>query len=257
MQTDKGERIYAIGDIHGRYDLLRRLLRQIKAHHSSLPRAERVRIIVLGDFVDRGPDSARVLKLLLRISRRTDIVVCLLGNHEDLMLDALAGMERAQSAWLRLGGDATLQSFGITLDILGALDSRAAAALMRAAVTQPAIDWMRTRPLMIRSGDYIFCHAGLRPGTPIWQQTREDLLWIRGEFLESSDPFEGAVVVHGHSISTEVEQLENRIGIDTGAYRTGVLTALYLEGLERTIISTGIVSRSVPADLADPLPRGE
>ncbi|WP_340318207.1 metallophosphoesterase [Rhizorhabdus argentea] len=242
MQTAKGERIYAIGDIHGRYDLLRRLLLQIKAHHLSLPRAERVRIMVLGDFVDRGPDSARVLKLLFGISRRTDILVCLLGNHEDLMLDALAGMERAQSAWLRLGGDATLQSFGITPDMLGAVDPRAAAALMRSAITQPAIDWMRTRPLMMRSGNYIFCHAGLRPGTPILQQTREDLLWIRGDFLESTERFEGSVVVHGHSISAEVEQLENRIGIDTGAYRTGVLTALYLEGRERAIISTGIPS---------------
>ena len=109
---------------------------------------------------------------------------------------------------------------------------------MRAAVTQPVIDWLRRLPLISRSGDYLFCHAGLRPGIPIARQEPQDLLWIREEFLNSTKPFDGAMVVHGHNIAAEVDMRQHRIGIDTGAYRTGALTALFAEGRNREILST-------------------
>jgi serine/threonine protein phosphatase 1 len=236
--TSAGERIYAIGDIHGRYDLLLRLLAKIQSHHASLPNPKHLRIIVLGDFIDRGPKSANIVHLLQNATIETETLTVLLGNHEDLMLSSLAGDGEALSAWLRYGGDATLASFGIDPSAMLRLGPRAAAAAMREVIAQPLIDWLRTRPVMTRSGDYIFCHAGLRPGVPVADQSREDLLWIGADFLESSERIENSVVVHGHSTFTTVEQRANRIGIDTGAYHTGVLTALYLEGTERAIFST-------------------
>jgi len=236
--TSAGERIYAIGDIHGRYDLLLRLLAKIQSHHASLPNPKHLRIIVLGDFIDRGPKSANIVHLLQNATIETETLTVLLGNHEDLMLSSLAGDGEALSAWLRYGGDATLASFGIDPAAMLRLGPRAAASAMREVIAQPLIDWLRTRPVMTRSGDYIFCHAGLRPGVPVADQSREDLLWIGADFLESSERIENSVVVHGHSTFTTVEQRANRIGIDTGAYHTGVLTALYLEGTERAIFST-------------------
>jgi serine/threonine protein phosphatase 1 len=236
--TSAGERVYAIGDIHGRYDLLLTLLGKIQIHHASLPKPKNLRLIILGDFIDRGPESANIIHLLQNATIETDMLTVLLGNHEDLMLNSLAGDGEAQTAWLRYGGDATLSSFGIDPTEMLRLGPRAAAAAMRKVIAQPVIDWLRTRPVMTRSGDYIFCHAGLRPGVPVAEQAREDLLWIGADFLESSERFENSVVVHGHSTFTTVEQRTNRIGIDTGAYRTGVLTALYLEGTERATFST-------------------
>lgn len=237
-ETADDERIYAIGDIHGCYDLLRGLLDKIAQHQASLPRPSRLRLVILGDFIDRGPASARVIQLLRSAGENTDALTVLLGNHEEMMLNALAGDAEAKHAWLRHGGEATLASFGLDPADVQSIEARAAAAMMREAVTQPVIDWLRTRPVMARSGDYVFCHAGLRPGVPIADQARDDLLWIRDDFLKADAPIERSVVVHGHSIAASVEQYPHRIGIDTGAYRTGILTAIYLEGSARAILST-------------------
>ena len=131
----------------------------------------------------------------------------------------------------------TLASYGIPLPA-EPYDEEAVAVALRAAVPRPIRHWLAGLPLTARSGDYFFCHAGVRPGVPLKRQSAQDLLWIRREFL-SDDSDHGAVVVHGHSIASDVEWRDNRIGIDTGAYRTGRLTALYLEGTEREIIATG------------------
>lgn len=234
--TAKGDRIYAIGDIHGRLDLLRDLVDMIDSHDASLPPARRSHILVLGDVVDRGPDSAEVIRYLRRLVRKGRATV-LLGNHEEMMLRAIDGEPGVMRAWLRFGGDATLRSFGIEPPS-GEFDPIMLAKELVDHVPERWVNWLRNLPLSGRSGDYFFCHAGVRPGVNIAKQTRSDLLWIRDEFL-ASDAALGVVVVHGHSISPDVELRHNRIGVDTGAYRTGMLTAAYLEGRMCGILSTG------------------
>lgn len=239
--TQRGERIYAIGDVHGCYDQLREIIAKVEAHNASLPPAESLHVILLGDLVDRGPGSADVLRYLHDVCSRTDQLIVLQGNHEELMLKALDGEQGMLRAWMRIGGDATLRSFGIEPPARED-DPRTALERIRAAIPAEWLQWLRRLPLTARSGDYFFCHAGVRPGVPLKRQTRADLLWIRDEFLEDDQTRHEAIVVHGHSVAANVEMRTNRIGIDTGAYRTGVLTALYLEGDQRGFLSTeGVV----------------
>lgn len=233
--TDRGERVYAIGDIHGRLDLLHEILIKVEAHDASLPAPRSRHIILLGDLVDRGQDSKSVLNYVYDVSRRTDSFVTLRGNHEQVMLQALDGEPGVLRPWLRMGGDETLRSFGIEPDAYQS-DGEVIAEAKR-AIPAHLLDWLRELPLTARSGDYFFCHAGVRPGVPLRRQAPIDLLWIREEFLQSDESY-GAVIVHGHSVYNSVEMHANRIGIDTGAYRTGVLTALYLEGSARKTFST-------------------
>jgi serine/threonine protein phosphatase 1 len=245
----KNERIYAIGDIHGRADLLRWLLDEIGDHVAAQTVPASTYVVVIGDLIDRGPESAEVLRLLQNAQSHTDRLVVLLGNHEQLMLRALEGDRQTFSTWMRVGGIQTLESFGLDSSILEVPFERAIADI-RAAVPREILEWLNSLPLTARSGDYLFCHAGVRPGVPINRQDREDLLWIRHEFLNDESDH-GAVVVHGHSISSDVQVRSNRIGIDTGAYRTGVLTAVYLERTDRKIIS---VSNAAGVCVRDLLP---
>lgn len=237
-----GERVYAIGDVHGRLDLLEELVAAIRADNASRGPA-RVRIILVGDIIDRGPESAAIVDRCMAFTARTDSFVVLKGNHEAMMVDALRGDYIALALWLRHGGTAALQSWGVAEDVIAA---GASPALIRAARDQVPANvaaWLAALPLMLRVGDYLFVHAGIRPGRPIEDQTADDLLWIRGEFLES-EADEGFIVVHGHSISDDgVVVRPNRIGIDTGAYRTGVLSALAVEGDRRWILATGAAIR--------------
>ena len=233
--TRAGDRIYAIGDVHGCYELLRRLLDKIEAHTASLPPARSPYVVLLGDLIDRGDRSADIIHLARSIQRHTPRFLVLQGNHEEMMVAAYEGDLNAVRPWLEFGGDATLRSFGITLPG-DAADVREIVAAMRAAIPEDLIDWMRNLPVTAQSGDYFFCHAGIRPGVRIKRQNREDLIWIRDDFLEDRRDH-GVMVVHGHSVTTTTEFLSNRIGIDSGAFRTGVLTALYLEGSERELLT--------------------
>lgn len=239
--TKDGERIYAIGDIHGRYDLLRELLATISAHARALPPAKTF-LVILGDMIDRGEQSADVLKYLINVQEGSDGLIVLMGNHEELMLRAMQREPGMLRAWMRIGGEATLRSFGLTPPSRDD-DPEESARRVAQAVPPQWVEWLKTLPLVARSGDYFFCHAGIRPGVALNRQSRADLLWIRDEFLEDPEP-QGVVVVHGHSIAAEVEMRSNRIGIDTGAYKTGVLTALYLEGTARETLSTAGPTRS-------------
>lgn len=242
--TDKGERIYAIGDIHGRYDLLKEMLGLIRAHHEAREPVSSLHIVLLGDLIDRGPDSARVLQWIYNVQQRSPGMIVLSGNHEDLMVRSLNGDAATFRVWMRTGGDATLRSFGIEPPERD-VDPRLAIKQLRAEVPRNLLSWVSKLPLTARSGDYLFCHAGIRPGVALSNQKRADLLWIRDEFLGDADDH-GVVVVHGHSIAEEVEMMDNRIGIDTGAYKTGRLTAVYLEGSEREILTaTGRPMRAV------------
>lgn len=233
---DSGERIYAIGDVHGRYDLLQILLAKIRDHSDSLPPTPSLYVIIIGDMIDRGPQSAEVLALVHDLHRTSDHVIALLGNHEDAMLQALDGDVDALRGWLAVGGGETLASFGIARLQPGE-DPHAYIRRARDAVPRDWIAWLRRLPLSVRSGDYHFVHAGIRPGISLDSQTRADMLWIREDFLSDSRDH-GAVVVHGHTITATVQMCSNRIGIDTGAYRTHHLSALYLEGTNRDVLVT-------------------
>lgn len=240
----KGDAIYAVGDIHGRYDLLKVMTDMIDRHAAAYRPDESYHIIFLGDVIDRGPDSARVIRSLRALSKQKKATV-LLGNHEDAMLRVIDGEPGMMTQWLKFGGDATLQSFGITPPV-DAGDYPQTTREMREAIPEKYVDWLRRRPISVRSGDYLFCHAGIRPGVDLNRQKSRDMLWIRDEFLDS-DETHGVVVVHGHSISPDVELRHNRIGIDTGAYKTGVLTAAFLIGSTCHILST---ENTVDAELA-------
>jgi serine/threonine protein phosphatase 1 len=235
--TAPGDRIYAIGDVHGCLDLLAELLDRIADHDAARPAAQATHVILLGDVIDRGPDSAGVLGLARERQLAGDALLMLLGNHEEMLLRAQEGDREMLRAWMRLGGRDTLRSFGVE-EVPEGADTATLADLVRRAVPHRWTEWLRDLPLTARSGDYFFCHAGIRPGVPLARQSRRDLLWIREEFMD--DPRDhGAVVVHGHTIVPRVEMLANRINLDTGAYRSGVLSALYLEGTTQALIQTG------------------
>lgn len=233
-----GTAIYAIGDIHGRADLLGEMHRRIAADAQDSA-AERRVLVYLGDYIDRGPHSAGVIDLVLDDTPAGFEVVPLLGNHERLMLEFLDNVRHA-ALWLRNGGDATLQSYGIEPGVGPHVDVAPLLDLQMALVEcLPArhLEFLQSLRLHHAEGDYFFAHAGVRPGVALESQREEDLIWIRELFLNSPADH-GRVVVHGHTIRPEPEFRPNRIGIDTGAYYTGHLTCLALEGTKRRIIST-------------------
>jgi serine/threonine protein phosphatase 1 len=231
-----GERIYAIGDIHGRLDLLYELLTKIRAD-LAMRTAMQTRYVILGDIIDRGPQSRDVLEVLAGL--RLPNLVVLKGNHEAALIDARRGNHDAAKFWATFGGLATLASFGVDVALLDHADSHAIIDLVQAAISDELADWLDELPISFTSGDYFFVHAGIRPGVPIAKQSESDLLWIRDAFLNSRTDH-GRMIVHGHSVNPGgIEFTPNRIGIDTGAYRTGRLSAIGLEGDEAWSLQTG------------------
>jgi serine/threonine protein phosphatase 1 len=230
-------RAFAIGDVHGRLDLLRALLGQIEAERRARP-CRRDYIVFLGDLVDRGPDSRGVIELVMNELPRDVIPAFLMGNHEEMVLRVLGGDLGPLWDWLDYGGYAFAQSYDVEVGRLPAMKREQAAALIRAAVPDAHIKFLEGFIDSFRFGDYLFVHAGIRPGTPIDKQELRDLRWIRDEFL-TSEADHGVVVVHGHTVTLEPDERPNRIGIDTGAYATGVLTALVVHGENRSFISVG------------------
>lgn len=231
-----GRRVYAVGDIHGRLDLLDAALAGIVADDAGRAPAETT-LIFLGDLVDRGPASAGVIERLRTLASYGGDVRFLLGNHEEVFLLALDGDVQAVRLFCRIGGHETLMSYGVSDDAFEGLDYPEVADRLQALVPPAHRDFLASFEALIEIGDYAFVHAGVRPGIPFAEQTPEDLRWIREPFLDHRGMLE-KVVVHGHTISTEVEFRPNRIGIDTGAYRTGRLTALGLEGEDRWIVGS-------------------
>ncbi len=207
----------------------------IGEHSARLPPPTSLHLIFVGDLIDRGRDSARVLEFLYDLQTRSDRVVVLLGNHEEAMLRALGGDLATLRGWLNVGGRDTLRSFGIDPPDPDD-DMRDFLRRARSTIPRQWVQWMQRLPLTAQSGDYFFCHAGIRPGVPLRRQVREDLLWIRDDFLDDESEH-GAVIVHGHSIEPTVQFRANRVGIDTGAYRTGRLSAVYLEGSHSEVLT--------------------
>lgn len=231
-------RAYAIGDIHGRLDLLDALIEKIAdddQQRASTPTS----LIFLGDYVDRGPSSRQVIDYVLRLKQYWQDVSCLMGNHEQVFAMALDGDEQALRFFTRdgVGGRETLLSYGATQEQLDTMTLGELRDWLMNIVPQAHRDFLASLRDRMVIGDYAFVHAGVRPGIPIDEQEPADLFWIREEFLSSDEPH-SHMVVHGHSISEDVQQFENRIGIDTGAFATGRLTAIGLEGTEQWFLST-------------------
>jgi serine/threonine protein phosphatase 1 len=233
-----GELIYAVGDIHGRYDLMKSLLAAVTRDAALRTRGRQPLLIFCGDYIDRGPQSAEVLEALVWLRQRGDLQVHLLkGNHEQTLLHFLEQPLRA-AVWQQFGGAQTLLSYGVTPphphDDPAELVRARNALLER--MPSSHLRLLERLELMLVIGDYAFVHAGVRPDTPLASQQEEDLLWINGEFLEQAGPFE-KVIVHGHSW-TDVQPalLGHRIGLDTGAYSTGVLTAVRLDGGDVAVV---------------------
>ncbi|MFZ5704581.1 MAG: metallophosphoesterase family protein [Pseudomonadota bacterium] len=232
----EGQRWYAIGDIHGRYDLLDDLLRRIDRDDEMRGETD-TRLLFLGDYVDRGPDSAAILDLMIKLDTGDDRVVFLGGNHEEVLLAVAEGNRKAAALFHKMGGRETLLSYGAAAADYDKADPAGVIDLVRAHVPEPHLSWLRRLRHSFRAGDYYFAHAGIRPGIPLDQQQGSDLRWIRGEFLDDNGDH-GPIIVHGHSVRSEVEERTNRIGIDTGAYASGRLTALGLERDERWLLQT-------------------
>jgi serine/threonine protein phosphatase 1 len=233
----QAQRVYAIGDVHGRFDLFRQLMGLIRIDHIQRA-AVRTKIIVLGDIIDRGPDSARLVHGCMNLSRSNDGFVVLKGNHEEMMVQALTGDIDAYRVWLHFGGRETLKSWNVdpihTTETPTKGDLKAAAKM----VGKEVIAWLDDLPLYHRHDDFLFVHAGIRPSVPMRRQDSSDLLWITDEFL-SSKVDHGVIVIHGHSITEAGPDVRsNRIGIDTGAYRTNRLTAIGVEQRDTWFLNT-------------------
>ncbi|MCZ6587076.1 MAG: metallophosphoesterase [Alphaproteobacteria bacterium] len=232
-----GTVVYAIGDIHGRLDLLQRLEAKIQ-HDAAGLGADRRLIVCLGDYIDRGDNSYGVIEHLLQEPPESFERICLTGNHEAYLVRFFDDSTVA-AAWLDNGGRETLLSYGVPPPARPDHDgaSEALQTELLACLPPSHEAFLRTLALSHREGDYLFVHAGVRPGVPFDRQDPHDLIWIREEFLNDGRDF-GAVVVHGHSIRLEPDNLTNRIGVDTGGYATGRLTCVVLWGNERRFLST-------------------
>jgi diadenosine tetraphosphatase ApaH/serine/threonine PP2A family protein phosphatase len=235
-----GQRLYAIGDIHGRSDLLAELLAEIEADALRREGVERRTLVFIGDYIDRGPDSFGVVELLLDALPAGFDAHFLKGNHESIMLDFLQDAT-CLDQWLANGAEATLRSYGVDVGTLSRERARPEIWREVFVASLPARHraFFETLELMVAIGDYLFVHAGVRPGVPLETQDPQDLIWIRGEFLRAADDF-GKVVVHGHTPTMIPDVRANRIGIDTGAVFTGRLTALRLEDGSRGFVQTEV-----------------
>lgn len=225
-----GQRLYAVGDIHGRDDLLAQLVERIEADDAARGPAETT-IILLGDLVDRGPASAAVVERAHALAQRRRVRL-LAANHEEVMLNALGGSIEALRFFCRIGGEETIASYGMSRDAMRGMAFDELLPRFQVAVPPHHADFLRSAEDWIAIGDYVFVHAGIRPGVALAAQKPADLRWIREPFLD--DPrWHGAMIVHGHTITPAVDARPNRLGIDTGAYASGRLTAVGLEGPER------------------------
>jgi serine/threonine protein phosphatase 1 len=232
-QLPHGTRIYAVGDVHGRSDLLGHLLSEIDAHLAKNPIPRAIEIF-LGDYIDRGADSRGVIDLLIE-RRRSREAIFLKGNHETYVSDFLRD-PKSLEIWRQYGGFETLLSYGVKPSMRSSSDDRKDLARAFAAVLPHThMEFLSGLITSFSIGDFFFAHAGVQPGVPIDQQREDDLLWIRGDFLLSEEDFE-KYVVHGHTPVKAPDIRSNRANIDTGAFATGRLTCLMIEGEDLQVL---------------------
>ncbi|MBK3665311.1 serine/threonine protein phosphatase [Bradyrhizobium diazoefficiens] len=225
-QLPEGVRIYAISDIHGCAHLLQPMLRVIDADvaRSRPPYAIE---IFMGDYIDRGPDTRATLDILIERSRRGNAVF-LKGNHEAFLVKVFEDPSLFED-WLRVGGAQTLMSYGLAPPDLTRDEPETILRNLMRVMPMEHLQFLDNLRLSFTCGDFFFVHAGVRPGVPLAEQRERDLLWIRDEFLRSDERF-GKYIVHGHTPVRNAEFLENRVNIDTGAYATGNLTLMSIQG---------------------------
>ena len=231
----EGIRIYAVGDVHGRSDLLERQLAAIDADCKQRPIARPITVFV-GDYIDRGPNSRNVLDLLLQWQQAHEAIF-LRGNHETFLPRFLSD-PGSLDEWRQYGGLETLLSYGLKPSINPDRHEQIRLAIELAEILpREHLDFLESLEFSFSCGDFLFVHAGVRPGVPIHKQTEDDLLWIRDDFLSWEQPFE-RFVVHGHTPVSEPDLRPNRINIDTGAYATGRLTCVVIENTAVTQLTT-------------------
>jgi serine/threonine protein phosphatase 1 len=240
-RTPDGMRLYAIGDVHGCSRMLTEMHGRVADDLAARPSADH-RIIHIGDYTDRGPDSAGVVARLAAMTAADPRVICLNGNHDQYLADFLREPQVVGANYLsgNVGGTSTLRSYGVPVEkfewLTGDLASLAGKLAQRMPASHRAfIDALR---LSARFGDYFFCHAGIRPGVPLERQDPDDLIWMREPFLSDTRDH-GVVVVHGHTPDHAPEVRPNRINIDTGAVYGGPLTCLVLDGADHRFLSVG------------------
>ncbi|WP_299174224.1 metallophosphoesterase family protein [uncultured Brevundimonas sp.] len=243
--TPEDTAAWAVGDIHGRLDLLSPLVDAMIADLEATT-ARRKILVFLGDYIDRGPDSKGVIDLLAGLRSRGMFELHFLrGNHEDRM-EAFLTDPQLGPGWCDYGGREALQSYGVAppFDKTDADGWAAACATLNAAVDDRQRAFLAAQEYSFSLGDYFFAHAGAQPGVPLDRQDPQQLMWVRQAFLHHPEPFE-RVVIHGHTPAEAVHADDRRIGLDTGAYATGVLTALRLEGEDRQLMQTAVVGSQV------------
>jgi serine/threonine protein phosphatase 1 len=234
----EGQRIYAIGDVHGRNDLFNALLAQIDADDAARDASD-TQIILLGDLVDRGPDSAGVIETAMALKARRPNTRFLTGNHEEVFVAACRKRDsKTLRFFIRIGGEATIMSYAISRSEYLALDMEQLSARLESLVPAEHLTFLESFEDQIIAGDYAFVHAGIRPGVALADQKTSDLRWIREEFVAQRGDLE-KVIIYGHTIYESADERGSRIGIDTGAYESGKLTAIGLEGGQRWYLQTG------------------
>jgi serine/threonine protein phosphatase 1 len=232
-----GQRIYAIGDIHGRNDLLLQLLDQIDADDERRGPAH-TQIILLGDLVDRGPDSCGVIETAIELKSKRSNSRFLMGNHEEVFIATCRKRDpKTLRFFLRIGGEATFLSYPIRRSEYLELDIEQLAERLDSLIPESHLEFLESFEDQIVIGDYAFVHAGIRPGVPLSDQKPSDLRWIRDEFVAQKGDLE-KVIIYGHTIYPDIDERGSRIGIDTGAYDSGRLTAIGLEGGDRWYLQT-------------------
>ena len=233
-RTPQGVRIYAVGDIHGRADLLQKLLVRVE-EDARLSNKERVIFITLGDLVDRGDYSKETIDILLKLPPEWQHI-SLRGNHEEMLLGFLDNPEE-NSVWLLNGGLALLQSYGMKIfkPTFNHKELHNISKEFSEKIPSRHLQYLQSQELYYKSEEYLFVHAGLRPRIPLEKQKKDDILWIREEFLNEDYNF-GPMIIHGHTVSSVPDICKNRVGIDTGAVFSGKLTCLALQGSEAWFI---------------------
>ena len=230
----EGVVVYAIGDVHGRLDLLTRMHEEIAAERER-HRPSDWRIIHLGDYVDRGPESRGVIEFLIGATKADERVITLAGNHDIGFLEFLDEADPTD-IFARYGGAQTAQSYGVKLDFTSSDAFDACHLALVAAVPDSHADFLRSLGFFVSMGDFFFCHDGIRPGVALDAQDPHDLIWIREEFHRHT-ALHPKIIVHGHTPTPEPQVLANRVNIDTGAFYSGRLTALVIDGAETQILS--------------------
>jgi serine/threonine protein phosphatase 1 len=233
-KTPAAYRAYVVGDVHGCLNLLNSLLVKIERDIAASPPKKNL-IVFLGDLIDRGPSSAQVIERLRTYKPSNCELAFLTGNHEEVFLRVLDGDKDLLDRWLQFGGGECLASYGLEPRSLETLTGSRLLRRVREVVPSEHISFIRDFADTVTLGDYLFVHAGIRPGVSLGKQDAQDLRWIRQPFLEHQGQH-ASFVVHGHTISEKVDVRRNRIGVDTGAYRTGALSALRLEGVAQSIL---------------------